>query len=64
MSKQGMDYEDVRKRVRRLEKDAKNRNLKDNLVNSLINQARRRDGVEAAKEIRREIDKDFGKKWK
>ena len=52
---QGMEYEDVRTRVTRLERTAKNKQLKSNLQNSLINQARLREGEGAARELRREL---------
>lgn len=52
---QGMDYEDVRRRVKRLERTAKNKQLKENLQNSLINQARLREGDGAERELRREL---------
>jgi len=55
MSKQGMEYDDVRKRITRLERTAKNKQLKDNLQDSLINQARIRHGEGAAVELRREL---------
>lgn len=52
---QGMEYEDVRTRVMRLERTAKNKQLKNNLQNSLINQARLREGEGAARELRNEL---------
>lgn len=52
---QGMEYEDVRTRVMRLERTAKNKQLKNNLQNSLINQARLREGEGAASELRNEL---------
>jgi len=57
---EGMDFEDVRKRVRRIESREKegkfkNSGLKHNLTNSLINQAERRERG-AGTEIMRELN--------
>ena len=48
MGEHGMGYDDVRKRINRMNKTdkagkVKNKQLKSNLVNSLINQAERRE---------------------
>jgi hypothetical protein len=56
MQAQGMDFEDVRKRVTRIERTAKNQQLKQNLQNSLINQARLREGDGAARELKSELN--------
>ena len=52
---QGMEYEDVRTRVKRLNTPGGNSQFKANLKESLINQARLREGEGAAREIRREL---------
>jgi len=59
MNAQGMGFEDVRKRVRRIESEEKsgkfkNTQLKRNLTSSLINQAERRErgaGTEIIREL-------------
>jgi hypothetical protein len=54
--KQGMHFEDVRKRVRRIAEKGKDSQLKVNLMNSLLNQSRLCDGEGAVTELTREID--------
>jgi len=54
---QGMPYEDVRARVKRLNTQGGNPQLKANLRESLINQARLREGDGAAREIRKELSR-------
>jgi hypothetical protein len=53
---QGMEYEDVRARVKRLNTPGGNTQLKANLKESLINQARLREGEGAAREIHKELN--------
>ena len=55
MQGSGMPYEDVRRRVKRIEREANNPQMKANLQASLINQARLREGEGAAKELSREL---------
>ena len=55
----GMEYKDVAKRLKRIEKTdragkVKNRELKNNLVDSLTNQLRMKEGDGAVREIYRE----------
>lgn len=64
-SKHGMGFEDVRKRVRRMEATqkagkVKNQQLKRNLTSSLINQAERRERG-AGSEIVRELNHKHSK---
>ena len=56
MSDPGMKYEDVRQRVKRLNTPGGNPELKSNLKESLINQARLREGEGAARELRSELN--------
>lgn len=64
--KEGMRFEDVRKRVIKFGRDEKSGKIKDyeysaRLKESLINQARLRDGEGAARELRKELRKDYGR---
>ena len=54
--KDGMRYEQARSRARRFAKSGDT-----GMVSSLINQARIHEGSKAAKELTREIKKDFGR---
>jgi hypothetical protein len=60
--KKGMHFEDVRKRVKRIEKTAPQSEGKDKLVNSLLNQAKLHEGEGAVKELTREVYPDVGVK--
>jgi len=53
---QGMGYEDVRARVKRLNTQGGNAQLKNNLKESLINQVRLREGEGAVREIKKELN--------
>ena len=53
---QGMPYEDVRARIKKLKTQGGNPQLKANLKESLINQARLREGEGAAREIHKELN--------
>ena len=55
---QGMSYNDVRTRVKRITSARTgNAQAKSNLVNSLVNQVRLREGSGAAREIVREFSR-------
>jgi hypothetical protein len=59
--KQGMYYDDVKKRVKRITKTAPSSESKDRLVNSLLNQTKIHDGEGAVAELKREmIDTNYG----
>lgn len=54
---QGMGFEDVRTRVKRLNTQGGNPQLKANLKGSLLNQVRLREGDGAVREIQRELSR-------
>lgn len=52
---EGMGYEDVRTRVKRIQATPGDAQKKANLTNSLLNQAARRNGDGARRELEREL---------
>ena len=51
----GMDYEDVRTRVKRISNTKGDERKKSALINSLLNQAAERNGAGARRELEREL---------
>lgn len=52
---QGMNYEDVRTRVKRIQNTKGDEQKKANLTNSLLNQAALRNGQGARRELEKEL---------
>lgn len=53
--KVGMNYEDVRTRVKRIAQNPGDVRQKGNLINSLLNQAKLKDGDGARRELEKEL---------
>lgn len=61
----GMNYEDVRKRMKRIARnDSADPQKRANLIHSLSNQARLRDGDGAVRELHKEVSYDLADRKK